>query len=106
LIVGMSGGGGLALPSVTRVAAGVLVTLALAFGGIMVMKRILLKTDGRWSPHGFRILGKAILGPSLRAHLIEVEAARVLVVEGRTGIGLTVLPTTPKAHKQDLEAGK
>src|SRR6185437_17021363 len=83
LIAGLPGGGGLALPSPMRVVAGVVITLVLALGGIVALKKMLLKADGRWSSHGIRILGKAALGPSVRAHLLQVDASRVLVVEGR-----------------------
>lgn len=97
-------GAGPELPSAARVLGGILVTLALAAGGIVAMKRVLAKTSGRWtSPHGIRIAGKAVLGSSLRAHLLEIDAARVLVVEGRNGIGLTVLPTP---QEQPREAAK
>lgn len=100
MITGMSGGGGLEWPSITRVIAGVVVTLALAFGGIMMMKRVLLKTQGRWPSHGIKSIGKAVLGPGLRAHLVEVDTARVLVVEGRTGMALAVLPASPQSRPE------
>ena len=103
MIAGMAGAGP-ELPSAARVLGGILVTLALAAGGIVAMKRVLAKTNGRWaSPQGIRVAGKAILSSSLRAHLLEIDAARVLVVEGRNGIGLTVLPTP---QEQPREAAK
>ena len=92
MIGGMSGSGGLELPSAMRIVGGVLLTLALAVGGIVALRRVLLKTDSRWTSPGIRLLGKAIVTPSLRAHLLEVDASRILVVEGRSGIGMTVLP--------------
>lgn len=104
MIEGMTGGGGLALPSVTRMLTGIVITLALAFGGIVAMKRVLLRTDGRWAFHGIKVVGRASLGSSVRAHLLEVGASRVLVVEGRSGIGLTVLP--PGSQEQPHEAAK
>lgn len=99
----MTGGGGLALPSVTRMLTGIVITLALAFGGIVAMKRVLLRTDRRWVSHGIKVVGRASLG-SVRAHLLEVDASRVLVVEGRSGIGLTVLPAG--AQERPHEAAK
>jgi flagellar biogenesis protein FliO len=92
LIAGLTQTGGMPLPSAMRVVAGVLITLGLALGGIVALKKLLLKTDGRFSSQGMRILGRAVLGSSLRAHLLQVEASRVLVVEGRSGIAITVLP--------------
>lgn len=97
MIAGLPGGGGLALPSPMRVVAGVVITLVLALGGIIALKKMLLKADGgRWSSHGIKILGKAALGPAVRAHLLQVDASRVLVVEGRGGIGVTLLPPAPE----------
>lgn len=83
-----------------RVVAGVVITLGLALGGIVALKKILLKTDGRFSSQGMKILGRAVLGTSLRAHLLEVDASRVLVVEGRSGIALTVLPGETPSDKR------
>lgn len=84
------------MPSPMRVVAGVVITLALALGGIVALKKMLLKADGRWSSQGIRILGKAALGPSVRAHLLQVDTTRVLVIEGRSGIGVTLLPPAPE----------
>lgn len=79
-----------------RVVAGVVITLVLALGGIVALKKMLLKTHSRWNAHGIKILGKAALGPSVRAHVLQVDASRVLVVEGRGGIGITLLPPAPE----------
>jgi len=84
-----------------RVVAGVVITLVLALGGIVALKKMLLKADGRWSSHGIRILGKAALGPSVRAHLLQVDASRVLVVEGRGGLGVTLLPPPSVPEQSD-----
>lgn len=99
MIAGLTGAGGLALPSPMRVVAGVAITLVLALGGILALRRVLMKAEGRWSPQGIKVLGKAVLGPSIRAHLLEVDASRVLVVEGRGGIGVTLLPAREQGGK-------
>lgn len=103
MITGIGSNAGLGLPSAARVLAGIVITLALACGAIVLLKRVLLKADRSWTSHGIRIVGKAALGSSLRAHLLEVDAARVLVVEGRSGVGLTVLPSP---SEQPREAAK
>jgi hypothetical protein len=84
----------LPMPSMTRVVAAVVVTLALAAGTLMLVKRFLPKYTGSVDSagHSIKVLARANISRGLQAHLVEVDASRILIVEGRTGIELTVLP--------------
>jgi hypothetical protein len=39
-----------------------------------------------------RPLGHAVVSRTLTVHLVEVDGSRVVVAEGRNGVGLTTLP--------------
>jgi flagellar biogenesis protein FliO len=84
----------LPLPSVFRVVTAALVTIALAAGTLVLLKRFLPKYLGRASETGssIKVLARVNLSRTLQVHLVDVEANRVLIVEGRTGIELAVLP--------------
>jgi flagellar biogenesis protein FliO len=90
----------LPMPSATRVVAAVIVTLALAAGTLVLVKRFLPKYAGRldYAGNAIKVLARSSISRSLRVHLIEVDTSRVLIVEGRAGIELAVLPQP--AHPQ------
>jgi flagellar biogenesis protein FliO len=92
----------LPLPSATRVVMAVVVTLALAAGTLVLVKRFLPKYVGRMDYAGntIKVLARASISRSLRVHVIEVDASRVLIVEGRGGIELAVLPQSPGGELQ------
>jgi hypothetical protein len=89
----------LPIPSVWRVVIAAVVTLALAAGTLVLVKRFLPRWSARLSGgalvagHAIKVLARAPVSRSLTAHLVEVDAHRVLIVEGRSGIELTLLPT-------------
>jgi hypothetical protein len=99
-ISGMGEGGGLALPSPIRVAAGLALTLVLAVGGIIIVKRFQPKGKSSWNGQGVKVLARTTVAPSLRAHVLEVASCRILVVEGRSGIGMTLLPADAREAKE------
>jgi hypothetical protein len=84
----------LPLPSATRVVMAVIVTLALAAGTLALVKRYLPKYAGRmdYSGNVIKVLARSSMSRTLRVHVIEVDNNRVLIVEGRGGVELAVLP--------------
>ena len=87
----------LPLPSAARVVTAVVVTLALAAGTLVLVKRYLPKYAGRvgYAGNVIKVVAHSSISRSLRVHVIEVDTNRVLIVEGRGGIGLTVLHQPP-----------
>lgn len=102
-IVGMRAQSGPELPSPLRVVGGIVLTLALAVGGIFVLKRIQAKGGTPWNTQGIKVLARTTVGPSLRAHVLEIASCRVLVIEGRSGIGVTLLPQEAREAKESVE---
>jgi flagellar biogenesis protein FliO len=95
IISGMHAQPDLALPSVTRVIVSVIVALALAAAVIYLLKRFLPNIGVRGAHDGFiKVLGRAHITPKLQAHILQIDSTRVLVVESRHGVNLTVLPAT------------
>ena len=84
----------LPLPSATRVVMAVIVTLALAAGMLVLVKRYLPKYLGRVDATGnmIKVLARSSISRSLHVHLVEVDGSRVLIVDGRGGTELAVLP--------------
>jgi flagellar biogenesis protein FliO len=83
----------LGLPSMTRVIVAVVVTLGLAGAALVVLKRYMPGIAVRRTPGGLiKVLGRAHVTANLQVHVLEIEAARVLVVEGRRGLTVTLLP--------------
>lgn len=83
----------LAIPGFGRVVLGFLVTAGLAIGAAYAIRRFWpgLHTRGVVGRR-VRPLGHAAVSRSLTVHLVEVDGARVVIAEGRAGIGLTTLP--------------
>jgi flagellar biogenesis protein FliO len=93
VISGMHAQPDLAFPSMTRVVVSVVIALALAAGVLYLLKRFLPNIGVRGVHDGFiKVLGRAHLTPRLQAHVLQIDSTRVLVVEGRHGVNLTVLP--------------
>jgi len=92
----------LPMPGAGRVVAAVVVTLALAAGTLVLAKRYLPKLSGNLDLSGqaIKVLARTHISRSLTAHLVEVDANRVLIVEGRSGIELTLLPRTSASESQ------
>ncbi len=84
----------LPLPSAPRVVMAVVVTLALAAGTLVLVKRYLPKYLGSMDATGnmIKVLARSSISRSLHVHVVEVDSSRVLIVEGRGGIELAVLP--------------
>ena len=88
-------GGGisdLAIPGLGRVVVGFLITAGLAIGAAHAIRRFWpgMLTRGV-SGKRVRSLGHAAVSRTLTVHLVEVDGARVVIAEGRAGIGLTTL---------------
>jgi flagellar biogenesis protein FliO len=98
VISGMHAQPDLVLPSMTRVFVSVILALALAAGVIYLLKRFLPNIGVRGVHDGFiKVLGRAHVTPRLQAHILQIDSTRVLVVESRHGVNLTVLPDTGAA---------
>jgi hypothetical protein len=83
----------LPMPSATRVIVVAFLTIALAAGTLLVVKRGLprnfLRTDR--TPAALKVVTRASLSRSLHLHVVEFEADRILIVEGRSGLEVAVL---------------
>jgi flagellar biogenesis protein FliO len=100
VIGGMSSQPELGLPSMTRVILAVVVTLSLAAAAIVLLKRFLPGTAARRTQGGvIKVLARTNVTSSLHAHVLEIDSTRVLIVEGRNGVSLTLLPRTDSNEK-------
>jgi hypothetical protein len=71
-------------------------------GGLVALKRFMPNITVRRTPGNLvKVLGRAHITPSLQAHVLEIDAARVLVVEGRRGLSVTIL--TPDADSRSTD---
>jgi hypothetical protein len=82
-------------PSVGRVVLGFLFTVGLAVGFAFVLRRgwgwpLLLRRKTLNSR--MRVVDRAAVSRTLTVHLVEVDGARVIIAEGRGGVGVSVLP--------------
>ena len=86
----------LGFPSVARVVFGFLVTVALAVGVAFVLRRgwpVWPLVLGRKPPgSGMRSIERAAVSRTMTVHLVEVEGTRVIIAEGRSGVGIAVMP--------------
>ncbi len=92
----------LPMPGAGRIIIAVLVTLALALGSLVLAQRYLPKLlrSPEFAGHNIKVLARAPISRSVTAHLVQVDTQRVLVVEGRAGIELTVLPAAVNSESQ------
>jgi flagellar biogenesis protein FliO len=82
-------------PGIGRVAAAFVIVAALAVVAVVALRRVLPKMTGvPLSGKALRILDRANLGPGTRVHLVQVEDAKVLVAESRSGVTIAVLGKT------------
>lgn len=99
-IGGMRSQPDLGLPSATRVVVAVVITLALAAGVIVLLKRLMPGIAARRTQAGIiKVLARTNVTNSLHAHVLEIDATRVLIVEGRNGVSLTLLPRADSNEK-------
>jgi len=86
------------LPSVGRVIFGFLVTAGLAVAVAYLLRRggwpLLLRRKPLSS--SMRPLDRASVSRTLTVHLVEIDGSRVVIAEGRSGVGMTVLPAGSK----------
>ena len=95
VISGMGGQPDAGLPSMGRMIVAVVITLGLMVGALFAMRRYLPNITLRRSPGTLvKVLGRTHVTPGLQAHVLEIAATRVLVVESRRGLSVTVLPDT------------
>jgi flagellar biogenesis protein FliO len=79
-------------PGIGRVVAAFVIVAALAVGAAMALRRVLPRFTGvPLTGNTVRILERANLGAGTRAHLVQVEGEKLLVVENRTGLAIAVL---------------
>jgi hypothetical protein len=83
----------LGFPSVARVVFGFLLTVGLAVGVAFVLRRgwpLVLRRE----PLGSRVrsVDRAAVSRTLTVHLVEVDGARVIIAEGRSGVGIAPAP--------------
>jgi hypothetical protein len=86
----------LPMPSPARVIVVVVVTLGLAAGTLILVRRYLPRFIPRTDAGmpAIKVITRASLSRSLQLHVVEFETRRVLIVEGRSGIELAVLPSS------------
>lgn len=82
----------LGFPSIGRVVLGFLLTVGLAVGVAFGVRRFwpLLLRQQRASSR-IRAIDRTTISPTLTLHVVEVEGARMLIAEGRSGVALTPL---------------
>ena len=99
-ISGMHSQPDLGLPSATRVVVSVVITLALAAGAVVLLKRLMPGVAARRTQGGIiKVLARTNVTNSLHAHVLEIDTTRVLIVEGRSGVSLTLLPRADSNEK-------
>ena len=80
-------------PSVARLAVGLVVTLALAVGAAMILRRawplFLRRRAGASHISG---VDRFSLSATLTVHVVHVEGARFVIAEGRSGVAVSPLP--------------
>ncbi|HWW21064.1 MAG TPA: hypothetical protein VNZ06_09690 [Steroidobacteraceae bacterium] len=94
-IAGMRAQPDVGLPSASRVIIGVAITFALAVGAIVLIRRFAPNAATRWgggSTSSIKLLARTQLSRTLCAQVVEFESTRILIVEAREGVGLTLLP--------------
>lgn len=83
----------LGVPGVGRIVLVFIVTVAVGVGAIVLLRRMPRKFLRRESASGaIQVLDRADLGASLRVQLVQVEGRRIVIAEGKGGVGLAVLP--------------
>jgi hypothetical protein len=83
----------LGFPSLWRIVAGLLLTLALAAGIPLAIRRLWPALLERRSLTGaIRPVDRAAVSASLTVHLVEVDGVRMVIAEGRHGIDMAMLP--------------
>lgn len=100
-IGGMQSQPELPFPSLMRIVVAAVITLALAVGVIVLLKR-LAPGIGVHRANGsvIKVVARTNVTPNLRAHVLEIDASRVLIVEGRNGTALTLLPRAEPNEKE------
>ncbi len=96
-----SGVADLGMPGIARVVLGFLVTAGLAFGVAFAIRRLWpgMLTRGV-SGRRVRPLGHAAVSRTLTVHLVEVDGVRLVVAEGRNGVGVTSSPNEAATPEQ------
>jgi hypothetical protein len=82
-----------AIPGTGRVAVVFLLTAGLAVGAIFALRRALPKFGNKLGVSGsLRVIDRISLSASVRVHLVQAETQKIVVVEGRGGLAVAVLP--------------
>ena len=92
----------LGFPSLGRVVVVFVLTVALAVGAVVVLRRFWPTLLKRKNPaSGIRSLDRTALSATLTVHVVEVEGVKMVVADGRNGVSVTILPATPPAPGPD-----
>jgi flagellar biogenesis protein FliO len=96
----------LGMPGILRVMFGFLLTAGLAIGVAWAMRKfwpgMLVRSS---AGQRVRSLGSSAVSRTLTVHLVEVDEARFVVAESRTGVSITVLAgskDSPLAQRTEM----
>jgi hypothetical protein len=83
----------LAFPSLGRVVLGFLLTVALAVAVAFLLRRWWPSVLKRRSASGsIKSIERTAVSTTLTVHLVEVDGIRITVAEGRSGVGVAIMP--------------
>lgn len=85
----------LGFPSLGRVVVVFVLTVALAVGAVVVLRRFwptLLKRKN--TATAIRSLDRTAISATLTVHVVEVEGVKMVVADGRNGVSIAILPAT------------
>jgi hypothetical protein len=89
----------LAFPSVGRVISGFVITAIIAGGAALALRRFWPLLSPRTLPSAnIRPLSRASVSRTLTVHLVEIDGVRLVMAEGRSAIGITVLPASDRSE--------
>jgi hypothetical protein len=90
----------LGFPSLGRVVLGFLLTVALGVGTVIVMRRFWPALLQRKSASAtIRPIDRTSVSATLTIHVVEVEGIKMVVAEGRSGVGVAILPAAQQASR-------
>jgi hypothetical protein len=84
-----------ALPGIGRVVFGFLVTVALACAIVYALRRWLPRFAARTGSDVSRLSVQTSVRNGARFHIVTLDRQTILVVEGKNGTAMTILPAGP-----------
>ena len=92
----------LVFPSIGRVVLGFLVTVVLAVALAFLIRRVWPSMLGkRLSSGTIKPIERTAVSATLTVHLVEVDGIRITVAEGRSGVGVAVMPAPHPDSRSD-----